>query len=442
MRMASALMRRFYILLLASALVSACGKTNPLASELRYDAADSVALDGVISGGRAVSDSADSALVLEEVRAQLKFAAGQLNGISGLFDVPQLKITLRAIEPRADGRYEASYDAQLFVSWPKELPVPDFYTLILPAGGSASTLNLFFDTYGNEATAGHCTGYAPYGVSHDTHWYYHRPDASGCSLQNENQDNADLVARINLNLSRSPENTVGKFPEYSKIWEDRRLVVTTIFGKNAYGSTDSYDPGIAAFREFYQSVMTTFGTPSSSNLPPDTQPDAAHNDVRLKFTTASGEIDLHIYLIDSITAVGSSFRANFEQRTLISDVVSYNGHSQFGANIRHFAHLGRFAAGHYQIYLLNGCNTFGYEDGTVAAVHASANPGAAPTKYVDILKNSMPAYFSSLSRDNMALISGLVGKRATYREILERFDPEQRPVVVGEEDNRWPLPFD
>jgi hypothetical protein len=103
--------------------------------------------------------------------------------------------------------------------------------------------------------------------------------------------------------------------------------------------------------------------------------------------------------------------------------------------------MGRFEKDHYQIYLVNGCDTFAYVDKALENAHAAVNPGFAGTKYFDMITNAMPSYFHSNSRANMALINAILDQTKTYREILADFDQSQRAVVTGEEDNKFPLPF-
>ncbi len=155
----------------------------------------------------------------------------------------------------------------------------------------------------------------------------------------------------------------------------------------------------------------------------------------------NGPLDLALFLIDGIQTVDAAFKVKYNRRTERSDFISYNGHSGLGANIQALARLGHFLRGKYQIFMVNGCDTFAYIDDALRDAHQAANPTEGPDRYLDIIINAMPSFFDENSRSNMTVLEGLVNKRKTYRQILAGFDASQRPGVVGEQDNRWPAPF-
>ena len=103
--------------------------------------------------------------------------------------------------------------------------------------------------------------------------------------------------------------------------------------------------------------------------------------------------------------------------------------------------MGKFVKGQYQLFLVNGCDTFAYVDDALFDAHQAVNPDNEKTKYLDIITNAMPSYFHENAGANMAIINALVSKDKTYRAILEDFDIDQRAVVTGEEDNAWPENF-
>ena len=150
-----------------------------------------------------------------------------------------------------------------------------------------------------------------------------------------------------------------------------------------------------------------------------------------------------LILVEDIKEVypGSEIETLYNERTTYSDFVSYSGHSGLGANIRQLAQMGRFVPGQYQIFLINGCDTFAYVDEALARAHERVNPGKGRYKFFDILTNAMPSFFHMNARSNMTVIKALVEKDKTYQEILAGFDQNQRAVVTGEEDNTWPAPF-
>jgi hypothetical protein len=134
---------------------------------------------------------------------------------------------------------------------------------------------------------------------------------------------------------------------------------------------------------------------------------------------------------------------SFQSRTQTSDLVTYSGHAGLGASIKALASTAKFAAGKYQIFLLNGCNTFVYMDKyALRNAHHAANRDSSPYKYFDLLTNAMPSYFYTNATSNLIMVNALVEQKKNYREIMAEFDPIQRVNVVGEEDNLWPAPFE
>jgi len=108
--------------------------------------------------------------------------------------------------------------------------------------------------------------------------------------------------------------------------------------------------------------------------------------------------------------------------------------------VRALARKGKFVKGQYVIVFMNGCDTFAYVDGSLAQTRAAINADdPTGTKYMDIVTNSMPAFFSSMPRASMALIDGLMSyaQPKTYQQTFQNVDSSQVVVVTGEEDNAY-----
>jgi len=87
---------------------------------------------------------------------------------------------------------------------------------------------------------------------------------------------------------------------------------------------------------------------------------------------------------------------------------------------------------------MNGCTTFAYVDSALASAHARVNPDdSTGDKYLDILTNARPAYFSRNVQGVMAVVNALMSldDPRTYEQILGDFDITQVALVSGEEDN-------
>jgi hypothetical protein len=90
--------------------------------------------------------------------------------------------------------------------------------------------------------------------------------------------------------------------------------------------------------------------------------------------------------------------------------------------------------------MMNGCDTFAYVDGSLAKTRSTINPDdPTGTKYMDMVTNAMPAFFSSMPTATMALVKGLAdnAKPKTYQELFGGVDSSQVVVVTGEEDNSF-----
>jgi hypothetical protein len=422
---------------LAAVLVGCSDSSRPDVSNVQFDSAHSIALDTTIAAGREVSSNSEPSILAGEIREQLYYTIGQLNGLDGgALDMRRTEISVDGVTPRADGLFDVEYSAKLFVAWPKEQAFPADYTFILPARADITGLVGFFNRYGaDEHGAKLCLDDGAHEVEQSLMWYYYRPLKVSCALANPALDEKDVVARVDAHFALSTENTEGKSPEYAKVWEDGTLNATLIFGKYEAGATETWDAGVSAYRATYQALLAQYGQPATTNLPAGALPDVAHDDVHLTFAVPAGTLDVNLLLVDGIRQVDQAFRDKYSERTKISDYVSYSGHSGLGANIRALTRMGSFVADQYQIFLVNGCDTFAYVDGSLRDAHQTANPAFGPNKFFDIITNAMPSFFHMNATSNLAVIDALVGKTQTYREILAGFDESQRANVTGEEDN-------
>ncbi|MBI2520587.1 MAG: hypothetical protein HYV97_09215 [Bdellovibrio sp.] len=420
-------------------LQTAFGRSIP-----KFASAHSVLLDGTIQEGVILSRSQNPSILIEEINEQLMYSIGQLNGLDGgAPDMAKTKIGLGKVQSAQDGLYKVSYRASMKIAWPVEREFPKSYNLILPSQGDAYFLERFFKRYGSdERTSKKCLAAEVHDVELGNFWYYYRPQKRGCALNYFPEG----VIKVPVNLSYGRDNTQGQAPEYDKVWEDGKLTATLIFGMADAEENSPYDAGISAFQQTVQEVLEAFGIPTWSNVinvTPDFIPGQKEPVLHIKFALEQGELDLMLILVEDIKDVypGSEIEKLYNERTAYSDFVSYSGHSGLGANIRALAEMGRFVRGQYQIFLINGCDTFAYVDEALAMAHERVNPGEGRYKYFDILTNAMPSFFHMNARSNMAVLTALVEKNKNYEEILAGFDKRQRAVVIGEEDNNWPEPF-
>ena len=162
--------------------------------------------------------------------------------------------------------------------------------------------------------------------------------------------------------------------------------------------------------------------------------------MEMTWRLSSGEsVNINLLLVDpeSLFQPTDAFKQRYNERSKISDYISYSGHSGMGANIRALAKMGTFLPGQYQIFFMNGCDTFFYVDDSLRAAHEAVNPGSKPYEFFDILTNAMPSPFAQMANQNLIVVSSLLRQKDSYRQMLARFHPYQRAIVMGEEDNQF-----
>lgn len=400
----------------------------------KFDSAHSVLIEAVLPEGQIITNTEFKSSIYAQIEDQLFYTVGQLNGLDGgAPDMNRTQVDIKNIVSIGNGSFQATYSAKLWIAWPKDRVVPEKFIFILPKTTFSST---FYSLYGSDENSfKRCLDWGAHGVSSSIFWYYYRPEKADCPLKNiENND----VFRLTTYFSISKENTENKSPEYNKIWEDKKLIITAIFGKAEEGASDDGDDGIASYVSTVNEVILRFGTPKSTSVSLENnrfKNGTAHPEIYLTFESPKGLIDVALFLVEGIRATGPDFQVKYNQRTTNSDFVSYSGHSGLGANIRALARMGKFIKGQYQIFMINGCDTFAYVDNALRDAHHRVNPESAPDKFFDVITNAMPSYFYMNSHSNMSVINSLYEEKKTYREILGLFSADQRSVVTGEQDN-------
>ncbi len=367
------------------------------------------------------------------IQSQLFYTVGQLNGMNSVGRIDKAEVTNIKKSTTTDGRTEVTYTAKLLVAWGNRSDVPQAIELKLPIDVSANGQTAFATKYGHD-----CVDFAAHDVDSGSMFYYYRPKASGCTI-----DAADLHT-VQATVTPSPVQTTGKFPEYNKVWEDNRLEVVAIFGKNEDGATTN-DVGINAYNKFVNTMKTEL-TPHSVTTVPATVPSSpgvAAPDVEFNATMADGRTVKVVALLTDNVRLGlqqPAFRARYEALSQRADYIVYNGHAGLGTNVRALAAAGKWVKGQYVVIQLNGCDTFAYVDDALNRAHMAVNPDD-PTgyKYMDLVNNAMPAFFHELTNTTMAMFRGLMAHKEpkTFEQIFKSIDTSQVVLVSGEQDNEF-----
>jgi hypothetical protein len=422
-------MKRLALLL----ALAACAETDPYAGEAvksdnKADAsALGVFLDATFDGKLVTDSSWDDNQTIQD---QLLYTVGQLNGLTAVGRIDKAQIT-NIKKTSVDGKTQITYTATLPIIWSKRNSIPDSLKLDLPLDVSYAGQEAFATKYKSS-----CVDFDAHDVDSGSMFYYFRPNASGCKLAA-----ADITA-TSATLAPSPTSTTGKFPEYTKVWEDGTLNVVAIFGKYEDGAT-SNDAGIDGYNEFVGAMKHELADKSLSTIPADVpdSPGVSAPDIEFNATLTDGKkIHVVALLTDNVNngLQDPTFRARYESLSTRADFIVYNGHAGLGSNIRALASAGKWVAGQYVVVFMNGCDTFAYVDSSLSQAHKALNPDdTTGWKYIDIINNGEPAFFASMAGDTMAMFRGLLAYDAprTYEQIFNEIDDSQLVMVTGEQDN-------
>ncbi|MDB4942360.1 MAG: Alkaline serine protease [Labilithrix sp.] len=418
------------VAVLALSVVAGCSadaSPDSATSEGEFSSNQSTLLDFDFDAELVTDSSFDDKSTIED---QLLYTIGHLNADKsvGRLDTMQLTNIKRT---ESGGKLTISYHAKLPVAWGSKTNLPTSYKLRLPRDISYAGINAF-----TEAHKSTCVDFGAHEVDTGSMWYYYRPRRSGCVIA------ASEVVDVTATATKSTQNTTGKYPEYHKVWEDNRLEIVAIFGKyEANASTG--DVGIDGFNQYVaqtkRELLKVSSTVTSTPSDVGTNPGPAKNDVSLEATLADGkQVKVTAILVDAITQTYAGFDQRYEALTPTADIIMYNGHAGLGQNVRALAKKGSWKAGKYQMFFMNGCDTFAYVDGSLAQTRAALNPDdPTGTKYMEFVTNAMPSFFSSMPTASTALLTGMLSYAApkTYDQIFGSIDNSEMVLVTGEEDN-------
>ena len=401
--------RHFWLVLLMTTF-----SLNGFGLHSRSDSAATQLVDVTIKDAHLISQSKETEQIQREIKKQMQFMIGQLNGIDGGAAIDlSLEIEIQSTIPLSSGTYETTYQAKFLAGWSRKFAIPATYPGFLPEGGDRTRLNQFYQSYGPG-----CGG-ENHGA--DAFFFYFNPRLGSCPLRPHlKSPNAETVE---LHLAPSDTATTGKSPDYESLWKDGELIATVVFG-----NTDSR----SAPYDLYQSLRSEYGSPQTYQYKNQGDFDL----LSASFHTARGTIDLAAFFLSqgNIASPSSNFQSKFNERRANSDFLSYNGHSGLGRNVQAFSRLGKIPKGQYQIFHFHGCDTFSYLDPYLFEGYEAANPGSAPQRFIDIIATVTVGSFNYMPRYNFQWIRSLTQGQKTYRDILSTM-PVGSPAVLGEGAN-------
>ena len=411
-------------------LLAACSPSNsdvPDRTEEDFSSNQATLLDFELDGSLVTDVSTDDRKTIE---SQLLFTVGHLNHDHSAGRLDALVLT-NVVRKEVDGHVELSYHARLPVAWGSKTNLPSTYAFTIPRDVSGRAQIAFANAHKTTCVEDHA-----HDVSAGSMWYHYRPQQPGCDLADAE------VIKTTATATRSTLNTPGRYPEYQKVWEDDRLEVISIFAKYE-ANADLNDAGIDAFNSFVGKMTSALRGKKLVTTPAALSggPGPAVRDVTLEGTLPDGkQIKVSAFLVDDIMSPFDGFDARYESLTPTADLVTYNGHSALGANVRALSRKGHFVASKYQIFFMNGCDSFAYVDGTMAQQRALLNQDdPTGTRYMDIVTNAMPSYFTSMAAASSAIVTGLLSfeQPQTYEKMFQSVDRAEVVLVTGDEDNEF-----
>jgi hypothetical protein len=313
------------------------------------------------------------------------------------------------------------YHAMIPVAWPKGVKPPRTYDVVLPK--DTTKLDAF-----NAKYDGRC-GNNEYGQ--ETFWHDFNPKAQGCTT-----DDADVV-RAKARVTKDKGVTSGKYPEYDKVWADGALQAVAIFGYAESGGPS--DVGQMEYEEFIARAKDSI--PGATQTEND-KSDSIYRDVTIAGKVGGRDVTVTAILIGTLYTSGPDLAARYDALSEKADLVVYNGHSELSKNTNALARLGKVSPQQYQIFFFDSCDTYAYLDTALTDRRIEVNgAGADPkgTKYLDVVTNVLPSYFSNYAASSLSLFRALLrsDQPKTYNDILAELPSDQVVVVTGEEDNSF-----
>lgn len=355
----------------------------------------------------------------QAIVSQLFYTEGRLTHLGGNTRPGFVRVKDVSAEPAGDGMQRIKYTAVLPVLWPANQAQPTKYKIVAPLKVDQPSLDAF-----NAKYDGKC-GKNEYGQ--ETFWHDFDPNAEGCTLDPD-------TIQVSADVAPSAGVIADKYPEYDRIYADGAIKIVSVVGLDGF-SDQPTDYGTRVFERLVSDVKAlSNGTQAATG----DATDFIHRDVTIKGTVGGKKYEHRIFLISQAEGHTPEFDTRYGAATADADVVTYDGHSGLGKNIRAVTGAATVTAGQYQVWFLDGCNSLGYLDDNFTARRRDVNQGQ-DTKFVDIIGNALPSMWPGGESTSFKLIRALasVQQPKNYGQILAEFPTDQVPAVVGDEDNTY-----
>jgi hypothetical protein len=427
-------MKRLALLLLVSSSIAACAR--PADEGVEEDVG---AFQGTVSNLATLTfDTEVRAPTAEEaerlVDAQLYWLVGPFHELGGdprLTWAQKTKGETETVEtPRAEA--VVHFNVKLEVAWPKATPMPATYDLVLPRRVDSESQQTFFDKYKDK-----CIATGDPDTDWSNAWYEFKPGRDACKL-----DEADVV-RPKANVEKAQDNTTDTYPEYDRIWQDKKFQAVVVFGRDKADSTSDSDLGAGEFKKYVDALKAQPGLSDVKAKEEDFEDNGKTNKQATIDAKLAGDRTAHVvvFLLAKPSLSGDAFVQRYDPETEEADFIAFAGHAGLGGNIQKLQSLGKHKAGQYQLFVYDGCDTFAYIDRSLFDKKRTANGAEDPngTRDMDIILNALPAPWTTGDPSVLKLTRSLLddAKPTSFEKALELFPKSGAPVVVGDEDNRF-----
>lgn len=374
-----------------------------------------------------------------QIISQLKYIVGQFNGLEGGLELHTLKISdLQKKAALAGGftiyRYTAEFNAILSPTNLADLKQTTTLSVFLPKSVDPVSLTELYHQYGKDCVPN------PFGqYSAESYWYYFRPQAYYCPLNQPEYDSTAKLYSTNVYFDPVYQEQAEIMPNYEAMWKDNRLVVTAVY---ALVGGLLAEQGQESYQMVFQDLVRTYGTPISINkmsLLNAQRIDIDTPVIEAEFVTEHGILEVHLFLINSLDQPShfegdslTSFFSDYNRLTQESDLIIYNGHARYGSNNSKLDALGQLTPSKHQLFFVNTCGSYTYGLPRLTKLSKDLNQAELyPSSYLDLVLNAMPAMGHEIAFMNLSFIHALVHQEDSYYSLLQRLYPKQQMLVLA-----------
>lgn len=383
----------------------------------------------------------------DHLDAQLNFIMGSIRGQSANIARAEFKVAAEKITTSPEHVIDIDYDAEFVISLPKDgsLAAVNLDKLYIPVDmGMKARVDLYEKHKGCFApemaqSVADSPDMIPYVVFYYVDTALDTCDAAG---------SADWQ-KANIKISQTPlDPAEAKYPEIDRIWADGLFEATMIFTP-ADEFTDK-DIGVYGYARTAQLIEKLLGPSLEGKIPVElrgyfgaAKPTKKPHLTMTYNLPGNRKVRFNLVTWEDSWQYSDGPEAQFRAFSQNSDYISYNGHAGYGRNVGRLEEWSEVKAGHYQIFYVNGCSTFGYLKDTMFRKRADLNPGQNPEAFLDVVSNISPSYFKYMPEQNMALVRGILSGKSSYLDMFTQIDKlvpkEYQPMIIvhGEDDNTF-----